>query len=114
VPGQDGSFPVIKGGEAVTPEQITDEQAYEAKRLWSDAEAHQHLIALARVFPQEVKDQLRSAHDASPDGTCCSAHTEGMNCCLDILLDDPSRYDPEKVAAAKALHDRYLEQLRDS
>jgi hypothetical protein len=41
---------------------------------------------------------------------CCNAHCEGLNCCIDILTEDPAKYAPEKVAEALRVLDRWREQ----
>ena len=87
--------------------EITAQMAGEAKSLINIADAHPHLIALAASLPAEVKAAIAAAHDADPDAMCCAAHGEGLACCIDILLDDPQKYAPDRVAAAKELLTRW-------
>ena len=89
---------------------ISDEQATRANFLVNDVSAYPHLIALAQILPSDVKDQLRVAHDAKPESYCCTAHSEGLSCCIDILLTDPAEYAPAKVAEAEDLLQRYRSQ----
>ena len=90
---------------------VTEAQARAAKDLVNTAGAHGALITLAGQLPPEVLAQLRAAHEDKIADMCCAAHGEGMLCCIDILLEDPVRYAPGKVAEAEELLRRYREQL---
>jgi hypothetical protein len=63
------------------------------------------LIALIGDIPPELAGKLSAAHDAV--GYNCSAASEGLECCLDILLDDPEKYAPARVAEAQELLSQY-------
>ena len=89
---------------------ITAEQAQAAKRLVNDAGAFGPLIALAARLPADVLAALREAHEDKTVGLCCNAHCEGLNCCVDILLDDPARYAPARVAEAEDVLRRWQQQ----
>lgn len=82
-----------------------DEQASEANHLINVTSWAMPLIALIGDIPPELAGKLRAAHDAA--GYCCSAASEGLECCLDILLDDPAKYTPAKIAEAQELLSRY-------
>jgi hypothetical protein len=41
--------------------------------------------ALAGQLTPDVLERLRTAHDAA--GFSCAAHSEGLSCCVDLLLD---------------------------
>jgi len=91
---------------------VTPEQAHTAKHLVNSAGAYGALIALAAQLPAETLTLIRSAHEDATVDMCCNAHCEGRECCIDVLLDDPARYAPDKVAEAKELLHRYREQLQ--
>lgn len=91
--------------------EITHEQARRANHLVNTASAHGAIIALARQLPPDILNLLREAHSDPTADLCCAAHAEGLNCCIDILLDDPAAYDPATVAEAEDLLRRYREQL---
>jgi len=90
---------------------ITFVQAQEAKRLVNDAEAYGSLIALASQLPAEILARIREAHEDATTAMCCNAHCEGLDCCIDILLTDPARFAPERVAEAQGLLARYRAQV---
>ena len=48
------------------------------------------LIALSRELPPEIKEKLNQlGHGSDPDTDfMCSAHSEGQQCCLDILAGE--------------------------
>lgn len=89
---------------------ITAKQAQDAKHLVNIAGAHGALIALARQLPPEILALLREAHSDPVNDMCCAAHSEGMDCCIDILLDDPALYEPGRISEAEDLLRRYREQ----
>ena len=91
--------------------EISTSQADAAKYVVNTAGAFGALIALAATLPQDVKDALRAAHEDKTVSMCCNAHCEGLDCCIDVLLDDPARYAPERVAEAEELLRRYREQV---
>lgn len=86
-------------------------QARCATDLINDAETHAALIELIPLIPRYVLDMIAAAHQADRNG--CAANDEGMSCCIDILTDDPNRFTPDKVQAARELRDRYLRQLKE-
>lgn len=88
---------------------ITREQADAAKDIVNTAGAYPALIDLAAQLPPDILAQIRAAHTIVD--MCCNAHGEAMACCIDILLDDPARYAPDKVAEAEDLLRRYREQI---
>jgi hypothetical protein len=90
---------------------VTLKQAQAASYLVNTAGAYGALIALAPQLPPEILALIRAAHEDETVDLCCNAHCEGLDCCIDILLDDPARYAPEKVAEAEELLRRYREQL---
>lgn len=90
---------------------VTSGQAQAAKHLVNTAGAYGALIALAPQLPPEILALLRAAHDDKTVSMCCNAHCEGLDCCIDILLDDPARYAPERVAEAQDLLARYRAQV---
>lgn len=94
--------------------KVTAQQADAAKWLLNDAGAFGALIALARQLPPEILAQIRAAHDDKTVSICCNAHGEGQDCCIDILLDDPARYEPGKITEAEDVLRRWQEQLHQS
>ena len=96
------------------PDKVTAGQADAAKWLLNDASAFGALIALARQLPPEILTQIRAAHDDETVSMCCNAHGEGQDCCIDILLGDPARYEPGKIAEAEEILRRWQEQLHQS
>jgi hypothetical protein len=84
----------------------TRQEADAAMALVNDAGSYRALIGLAPLIPAALREALEAAHDEV--GWCCSAQSEGLACCVDILLNDPSMYAPEKVEQAS----RLLEQWR--
>jgi hypothetical protein len=89
---------------------ISRGEARAAQHLIHDAEDHAALIELIPTIPRYILDLIAAAHVA--DGNGCVAHDEGLECCIDILLDDPNRFTPDKVQAARELMDRYADQRR--
>jgi hypothetical protein len=89
---------------------VTPEQAQAAKHLVNTAGAYGALIALAAQLPPETLALIRAAHQDATVDMCCNAHCEGQECCIDVLLEDPAGYAPEKVAEAEELLRRYREQ----
>lgn len=87
------------------------QEAQKANHLVNTAGAFGPLIALARELPPAVLSQLRLAHQDAAVDLCCSAHCEGQQCCIDILLDDPAMYDPGKITAAEELLHQYRQSL---
>jgi hypothetical protein len=87
---------------------ITREQAQSAKDLVNTAESYGPLLALIPAFPRELLEKLKTAHDAAD--MSCNAAAEGQWCCVELLLENPVDYAPDKVAAAKELLDRYWSQ----
>lgn len=94
---------------ADTP-SITHQQAQEAKHLVNTAGAFGALIALARDLDPATRARIRAAHDDKTVAMCCHANGEGLDCCVDILLDDPDKYTPDKITAAEDLLRRYRQQ----
>jgi hypothetical protein len=92
--------------------EVSSEQADAAKRIVNTAGASGALIALASRLPPEILAEIRAAHDDETVSMCCNAHCEGQECCIDVLLDDPARYAPAKVAEAEELLRRYRMQRR--
>lgn len=92
-------------------DEVTRGQADAAKRLVNEAGAYGALIALAGQLPRVVLAAIKAAHEDKTVAMCCIAHCEGLECCIDILLEDPARYAPEKVAEAQELLRRYRQQL---
>ena len=90
---------------------VTQEQAQAAKWLVNDAETYAPFIALIGQIPAGVAKRLAEAHEAVGFG--CSAHSEGMTCCIDVLLSDVADYAPGKVAEAQAVLSRWRRQLHD-
>lgn len=90
---------------------VTREQAQAAKQLVNSAGAYGALIALAAQLPPEILALIRAAHQDETVNMCCNAHGEGQECCIDVLLDNPARYAPGKVAEAEELLRRYREHL---
>jgi hypothetical protein len=90
---------------------VTPEQAQAAKRLVNTAGAYGALITLAPQLPPETLALIRAAHQDATVSMCCNAHCEGLDCCIDILLDDPARYAPGEVAEAEELLRRYRKQV---
>ncbi len=86
-------------------DEVTAEQASAANQLINTASWAMPLIALIGDIPAELAGKLSEAHDAA--GYCCSAHSEGLECCLDILLDDPGKYASARIAEAQELFSRY-------
>jgi hypothetical protein len=86
---------------------VTPEQAQAAKHLVNSAGAYGALITLAARLPPEILALIRAAHEDATVDMCCNAHCEGLECCIDVLLEDPARYAPEKVAEAEELLRRY-------
>jgi len=84
---------------------ITRSEAEMAMQLVNDAGSYPALIRLAPLIPGPLREALRAAHDETGYG--CSAGSEGLACCVDILLDDPDKYAPEKVEQAKHLHEQW-------
>lgn len=93
-------------------ERVTSEQAQAAKWLVNDAGTYAPLIPLIGQMSADVTERLAAAHDAVGFG--CSATSEGMTCCIDVLLSDPADYAPEKVAEARAVLARWQEQLHEA
>jgi hypothetical protein len=90
---------------------VTPEQAQAAKNLVNTAGAFGTLIALARQLPPEILALIRAAHEDETTDMCCSAHCEGLSCCIDVLLDDPAKYEPARVTEAVELLERWRQQL---
>lgn len=82
---------------------LTPEQAQAAKNVVNTAGGYGTLIALARQLPPEILATIRAAHEDETTDMCCNAHCEGLSCCIDILLDDPARYEPARVTEAVEL-----------
>lgn len=95
----------------VTPPPVTSEQADAAKYLTNTAECYGALIELAARLPEEIREQLRTAHADKTTDMCCNAHCEGLDCCVDILTGDLGQFGPERVRAAEELLKRYRAQL---
>lgn len=87
---------------------VTREQMQAAVWLTSEAKAYAPLIALIPEIQPGLLAQLREAHNAV--GFNCSAASEGMVCCVDILLSDPSGYSPANVAAAEELVEHWRQE----
>lgn len=90
---------------------ITWEQVQEAQDVRNVAGEYPELLALIPELPREVLEKIDAAHRAV--GWNCSAESEGLWCCIDILLLDPADYTPDKVAAANDLIERYHAQQRE-
>ena len=90
---------------------VTAEQAQAAKQVVNTAESFGALIELAPQLPPEILAAIRAAHEDKTVAMCCNAHGEGLDCCIDVLLDDPAEYAPEKVAEAEQVLACWWEQL---
>jgi hypothetical protein len=64
----------------------------------SDQDFRDRLRAARNQLPTHILAALREAHDAYDFG--CSAHSEGLDCCLDWLVaDGPELHQVSRVAA---------------
>ncbi len=48
----------------------------------------QFAVAVAGILTDEQREQIRQLHDQVLEGTLdgCSAHGEGVDCCVDMLV----------------------------
>jgi hypothetical protein len=77
-----------------------DDEAHWANVLLDDAECAAPLIEIGKTLTPEFRARLLGAHERVIG---CSARSEGLRCCVEVLAADPEDYSPEKIAAARVL-----------